>query len=333
MYKELVLSIIVPIYNVGQYLERCVDSLIAQNIDASEYEIIMVNDGSTDNSQAVAEELEKKYPNVSLYCQENRGLSGARNTGMCHAKGKFFLFVDSDDYLEKNCLRHLIDICLLHDLDICHFQLISVRDWGSFRGKIGSLNYNTLYTGIDILRDGSLIGSACSNMYRSAFLKENNLFFQEGITHEDVEFTTRLFCHKSKIMLVDDTVYYYIFNEQSLSKDKNNFEKENKYVCDSAVIARLAKDYASKCINDVEVKDLLVKRINSSIVGNLVALLRTPTRPTSIVRNLIQAYRDNGLYPVKGKCLNRKTRIVGIILSKENMYLNLYACKRRKYES
>ena len=90
----MILSIIVPVYNVEKYLERCVDSLIDQNLDIEDYEIILVNDGSTDDSQKVAECLVDKYSNVSLYCQENRGLSGARNTGMRHAKGKYFLFVD-----------------------------------------------------------------------------------------------------------------------------------------------------------------------------------------------------------------------------------------------
>lgn len=329
----MILSIIVPVYNVEKYLERCIDSLIDQDLDVEDYEIIMVNDGSIDDSQKIAERLVDKYSNVSLYYQENRGLSGARNTGMRHAKGNYFLFVDSDDYLEKNCLKHLIDVSLENNLDICHFSLISVRDWGTFRGKIGSLKYNTLYSGTDILREGRLIGSACSNLYRSAFLYANDLFFHEGITHEDVEFTTRLFCHRPRVMLVNDTVYYYFYNSESLSKDKKNYEKENKYVCDSAIIARLAKDYVSLYIDDVEVKDLIERRVNSSIVGNLVGLLRSPSCPIHIVQNLLQAYSDNKLYPVMGKCLDWKARLIGIALGNSKFYLKLYASRQRKYGS
>lgn len=329
----MILSIIVPVYNVEKYLERCVDSLIDQNLDIEDYEIILVNDGSTDDSQKVAECLVDKYSNVSLYCQENRGLSGARNTGMRHAKGKYFLFVDSDDYLEKNCLKHLIDVSLENNLDICHFSLISVRDWGSFRGKIGSLKYNTLYSGTDILREGHLIGSACSNLYRSAFLHANDLFFHEGITHEDVEFTTRLFCHCPKVMLVNDIVYYYIYNSQSLSKDKKNFEKENKYVCDAAIIGRLAKEYVNNNITNRVIKDLVVRRVNTSVVGNLYSLLRTPKRSVEIVENLLNAYRENNLYPVKGNFLNWKSRLLGYVLNNERLYMFLYKYQRRRNES
>ena len=326
------ISIIVPVYNVEQFLERCVDSLVAQDLDTSEYEIIMVNDGSTDNSRGVAERMVGKYPNVSLLCQKNRGLSGARNTGMGHARGKYIMFVDSDDYLEKNCLKHLVDVCLQNNLDICHFQLTWVSDRSTLRGSIGTLKYDTIYSGSDILRDGSLIGSACSNLYKSAFLKENHLTFYEGITHQDVEFVTRFFCCSPKVMLVDDEVYYYVYNPQSISKSKS-FEKENKYVCDSAVIARLAKDYAAQYVEDEEVKDLVERRANSSVIGNLVGLLRKPVRPLPIVENLLQAYCDNGLYPVKGKCLNWKSRLMGLFLSNRKMYLSLYARKRRKYEA
>lgn len=326
----MILSIIVPVYNVEQYLERCVDSLIAQDLDAADYEIIVVNDGSTDNSQTVAEGLVQKYPNVSLYNQTNLGLSGARNTGMLHAQGKYMMFVDSDDYLERNCLKRLIDTCEKNELDVCHFRL----KWlpGNHIGSIGDLQFDKIYSGKEILKDGCLIGSACSNVYKSELLHSRHLSFYQGITHEDVEFTTRLFCCATRAMIIEDIVYYYVNNPVSLSKDKS-YEKENKYVCDSAVIARLAKDYALKYVDDAEVKDLVERRVNSSIVGNFVSLLRTPTRPTSIVRNLIQAYRDNGLYPVTGKCLNWKARLMGLVLSNEKLFMNLYARKRRKYEA
>ena len=190
-----------------------------------------------------------------------------------------------------------------------------------------------MYSGTDILREGHLIGSACSNLYRSAFLHANDLFFHEGITHEDVEFTTRLFCHCPKVMLVNDIVYYYIYNSQSLSKDKKNFEKENKYVCDAAIIGRLAKEYVNNNITNRVIKDLVVRRVNTSVVGNLYSLLRTPKRSVEIVENLLNAYRENNLYPVKGNFLNWKSRLLGYVLNNERLYMFLYKYQRRRNES
>lgn len=329
----MILSIIVPVYNVEQYLERCVDSLIAQDLDATDYEIIMVNDGSTDNSQTVAEGLVQKYPNVSLYNQKNLGLSGARNTGMLHAQGKYIMFVDSDDYLECNCLKKLIDTCENFDLDVCHYYLTVQNKKGSFsRSKPNLLQFERIYTGKEVLQNGLLIGSVCSNIYKTVLLQKYKLFFFIGITHEDVEFSMRLYSHVQKLMIVDMDVYYYSYNTQSISRDVVNYEKVNKYVSDSAIIARLTLDYAAQHVDDPEIRDILIRRTNSSIVGNLVGLLKKPIHPLCIVQNLIQAYRDNGVYPVRGKCLNRKVRLMGIILSSKKIYLTLYAYRHRKHE-
>lgn len=324
------LSIIVPVYNVEQYLKRCVDSLIEQDFETTDYEIIMVNDGSTDNSQIVAERLVRKYANVSLYNQENLGLSGARNTGMLHAQGKYIMFVDSDDYLEYNCLKRLIGTCEENELDVCHFRL----KWlpGNHIGSIGNLQFDKIYSGKEILRDGCLIGSACSNVYKSDLLYSKHLFFYQGITHQDVEFTTRLFCCATRIMIIEDVVYYYVNNPVSLSKDKS-FEKENKYVCDAAVIGRLSKEYVKIHVQDEQIKDLVIRRINTSVITNLYSIMKKKSRPIKIVDNLIDAYQKNGLFPVWGKCISCRHRLMGLFLNNAYLYKRIYRFKRRKFES
>lgn len=326
----MLLSIIVPVYNVEKYLERCIDSLVAQDIDINDYEIIMVNDGSTDNSKAIAEQLVNKYPHVILYDQDNQGLSGARNTGMEHARGKYLMFVDSDDYLERNSLKNLINICNQNDLDVCHFRLKCLP--GNHIGGIGKLQFNKLYSYREIINDGNLIGSACSNVYKTYFLRRNHLFFHEGITHEDVEFSYRLYCHAQRVMIVEDIIYYYVENSASLSKNKS-FEKENKYVCDAAIIGRLSKEYVNNNNINPFIKDLVIRRVNTSVAGNLYSLLRTPCRPIEIVENLMKSYRENNLYPIKGKFLNWKFKLLSYALNNEKIYLLLYKYQRRKYEA
>ena len=95
-------SIVVPVYNVEAYLEKCLDSLVNQNFD--NYEVIIVNDGSTDKSKEIAQRYENKYSNVVLIDQKNKGLGGARNTGIEAVKGEYILFVDSDDYIHPDTL-------------------------------------------------------------------------------------------------------------------------------------------------------------------------------------------------------------------------------------
>lgn len=126
------LSIIVPIYNVEQYVEECIRSLYRQDIPISEYEVICVDDCSPDNSAAIVERLQKEYPTLRLIHNErNKKLGGARNTGLKEAKGEYILFVDSDDMLKPNCLKQLVDLMDTGQDDYIHFNHLSLSADGN----------------------------------------------------------------------------------------------------------------------------------------------------------------------------------------------------------
>ena len=100
-------SVIVPVYNVEDYLKRCLDSLISQTIDKKEMEVILIDDGSTDNSPALCDEYAQKYDYIKVFHVENKGVSNARNFGIDKAQGKYIMYLDSDDYLSKNSVKGL----------------------------------------------------------------------------------------------------------------------------------------------------------------------------------------------------------------------------------
>ena len=120
-------SVIVPVYNVEAFLTKCVDSLLAQDLPASDYEIILVDDGSTDDSGALCDDFAAAYGNIFVIHQANRGLSGARNAGIPAAMGEYILFVDSDDFLEPNVLGGLVKLMEDKDLDILRFNYQNVN--------------------------------------------------------------------------------------------------------------------------------------------------------------------------------------------------------------
>ena len=123
------LSIVVPIYNVAPYLRKCVDSLIAQDI--TDYEIILVDDGSTDECPQICDEYAALHPNfIKVIYQENAGLSAARNSGISAAQGEYVLFVDSDDYLQSNVLGTLMTQVKRDNLDVLRFRYQNVRECG-----------------------------------------------------------------------------------------------------------------------------------------------------------------------------------------------------------
>ena len=125
---KLKLSIIVPVYKVEQYLHKCVDSLLHQDLSEEEYEIILVDDGSPDSCGDICEEYASKFVQVKVVHQENGGLSAARNSGIKVAQGLYVQFVDSDDYLEPNVLRILVAKMETDQLDILRFNYRNVNE-------------------------------------------------------------------------------------------------------------------------------------------------------------------------------------------------------------
>ena len=119
---EVKLSVIVPLYNSSAWLPKCLDSLLCQDLDESEYEIICVDDGSPDHSKDLAASYSIEHPNVKVVSQANQGTAGARNTGMRHAVGKYLCFVDPDDYVEKNVYGGLIKRMEDENLDMLRFN-------------------------------------------------------------------------------------------------------------------------------------------------------------------------------------------------------------------
>jgi glycosyltransferase involved in cell wall biosynthesis len=214
-------SVIIPFYNTAPYLRRCLDSVLSQ--DLTEYEIICINDGSTDDSLLIAEEYADQFENIRIISQENRGLSNARNRGMDAAHGEYFLFVDSDDYLEKNVLGKLYAGCRLHRLDMLDYRVDIVS--GGSKTKMypeaskttGVSDGRSRFTAF-IERSGKQpFVSAWSHMYRREFLSENGLRFIDGRKYEDLVFTATAYIRARAVMYLDLPVYNYVKVEGSIT--------------------------------------------------------------------------------------------------------------------
>lgn len=224
MIEQIRISVIVPVYNVENYLETCVESIVMQEDRFTE--ILLVDDGSTDGSSRICDELARKYKCIRVTHKKNGGLSSARNAGLEEAKGTYILFVDSDDYLEPGTCRILLDHVKNHEgLDVLVFN--GIEDFGykkeSMRQK-ANLD-GTPVSGRDYLvkcySNRNLNVEACLYMYRRVFLEENCLRFKEGILHEDVEFTPRALLAAKKVLEIQDCLYHYMIREGSISTSRN----------------------------------------------------------------------------------------------------------------
>ena len=125
-HKEISISIIIPVYNVERYLPVCLESIVQQSMD--DYEVILVDDGSTDSSGPICNEYADRHPQFRVIHQQNQGISAARNAGVVESKGKYLLFLDSDDFLVPNSLSKLLELANKNDLDVLGFNLIYVAE-------------------------------------------------------------------------------------------------------------------------------------------------------------------------------------------------------------
>jgi len=205
------LSVIVPVYNVEKYLRKCLDSIISQTL--SDIEIICVNDGSTDGSLCLLREYEKKDNRVIVVDKENGGLSSARNTGIKIARGEYITFLDSDDWVaSKNTYENMYNYALNKDLDIVTGQI--TRFIGGkyvpesyYPAKVAKDKKIYTHQDIDLF---SIPSSACNKLYKLSLLKDNNIFFDEGLKYsEAIPFFFEVFLKAKLISHTDDIVFYY----------------------------------------------------------------------------------------------------------------------------
>ena len=223
-------SVIVPVYNVEQYLEQCLESLQAQNY--GDYEVICVNDGSTDSSREILTAWEPRMPQMRVIDRENGGLSAARNTGLKATKGDYVLFVDSDDWVEPNFLECLNSSLITHHSSLTPLDMICFACQRTDNEATDSLHREQT-SGWDYYNrhalEARVVPFVCvwQRCYRREFLMNNNLWFREGILHEDNEFTPRVCLKAKSIKVIPDVLYNYRVRPNSIMTTRGIRSKES----------------------------------------------------------------------------------------------------------
>ena len=238
----MLLSIIIPAYNAEHYLGECLDSCLNQDIPRDEYEIIVVNDGSSDNTLEVAWKWAEKYNNIKVLTQENQGPSIARNIAIDAAEGELIMFIDSDDYIVENCLRGLTKRCLDENLDMLRFCAANMIDGKAIRRIQYSQTEAT--PGKELLKTSFQVCAPFS-VYRKAFLNEAGLRFHPGILHEDNEFTPRAYYKASKVGSCNDIIYLVRQTPGSITRSANP-KKSYDHLTVVCQLDRFASEYADK---------------------------------------------------------------------------------------
>lgn len=219
------ISIIIPVYNVEKYLRYCLESCLKQDVPKSEYEVIIVNDGSPDNSQVIMEEFASKYENVRIIKKKNGGLSSARNAGLKMATGKYIWFVDSDDWIAEIIPTLLNKIKGKNVPDVFCFDTNIVDDNGNFKICVNRKLFP------DVVNDGLSIFDSMVFPYSAVqfyiwkrnFLIKNKLLFKEGALYDDWQFVLRAFSLMDGCIYLGLSAYYYRVRQNTISTSTKTF--------------------------------------------------------------------------------------------------------------
>jgi len=213
---KIKVSLIIPVYNVEEYLKKCLDSAIHQTLN--EIEIIIVNDGSTDKSLSICETYAKNDQRITIISQKNAGLSAARNTGIRAAKGKYLSFLDSDDFLALETLKETFEKAETESLDIViyRYNKIDKNDNIILTNKV-----QEIYTQDELKRRVYAVHKspmACDKLYSTKLFHDNNIYFPHGLYHEDVYITYKLVYYAKGIGVIEKAFYNWLIREGSISK-------------------------------------------------------------------------------------------------------------------
>lgn len=319
------ISIIIPVYNAEKHLYRCLDSILTQK--CSQVEIILVDDGSTDNSREICDTYQHQYNIIKVLHQKNGGPSAARNLGLKHAQGKYISFVDSDDYVDENYINILQDKIQQTSADIISFNFKKIS------GKKSNCIYNGLKTNLlynekDIL---FLLKSTAKipfltfvslRIIKTEIIKKNHIFFDEQINFgEDTLFNLRCYFHAKSLFNISNCLYNYVANPNSITSSKHipNFTATMISHFNNRLDFHIKNPDINSKEYHLDISQYYVEKIFFLLINNL------KSKPDSIFKDELKTLRRTDIFDYCFKIYKNSNNI------SKKMQLIIYLFKTRKY--
>lgn len=281
-------SIIVPVYNVEKYLRKCIDSILNQTY--KNFELIIVDDGSTDCSGNICDEYKLKNENIIVIHKKNGGLSSARDTGISKVTGEYIIFVDSDDWIEPNTLEVLNNIVSKREYDMIIYGIFMdyyAKEVKTEEISLPTKSYNSVQRYLDEFekyRISGLFGYVCNKLYRSEVIKLNKIEFGEYVYPEDVYFNFKVLPKCNNILVIENIFYHYIHrSRETLSKAKRDTLKITNQMYDNTI--DFLKNNNSYEINERYIQTSYLECIISYIVNEI-------SREKDLNKRLKRIYKD-----------------------------------------
>lgn len=324
------LSFIIPLYNSAQWLQKCLYSVLNQDIPESEMEIICVNDGSPDNSAEMAREIAKEHPCIMVIDQENQGPSGARNNGMRHATGKYLCFVDPDDYVEPNVYGGLIKQMEEEQLDMLRFDFQTVNEHDQIipkRGNELTFDYTPqLMSGSEFL--ANRLDIACNiwrYIYRRTIITDNNIWCFVGDYYDDTPWLPLVLMKAERLNICDTVVYDYLERSDSLVNASSPRAVQRK-IDGSFMLLDLLQDQM-KDITDKGILDWYHRMLAHSVISLLTMIAAHQFDRRKEYMNKLKKYN---LFPLSANRTSKKNaRKIKLINISPILYMRLIHLKNK----
>ena len=275
------LSVIIPVYNVEEFLHECLDSVLNQTF--KNYEIILVNDGSTDSSGKICDRYQLEHKKITAYHQSNNGLSNARNQGLIKAVGEYIIFLDSDDYWDNDYFLEKAfqsnpssDLILFGIKKFSHESKVYIP-YSKTNKKYSNCSDKNLKK---LLRNKIYLSSACNKIINKEFINNNKLFFKEGVKSEDIVFSGKILHKGFSCIYLGQNFYVYRQRELSITKtpsksslvDLTNNIREliNNYPVQSAIFKRTYRSYVGFQLGVLAINIAITKSQNNTEALNLL---------------------------------------------------------------
>lgn len=296
MENPLKISLIIPAFNVEKYIEKCILSLLQQDMDEKEYEIIIINDGSKDNTAVILHELSQRYSNLNYITTTNQGVGTARNLGIERAKGSVIMFIDADDYLTPNCLNRIYNTIKENDLDILLFDYNYWSNQGKllkgFDYEIRKVCPEGIVSGKEYIQKGFFPATVWMLAYKKEYIQEKKFRFI-NIRHEDEEFTPRILYFAEKVEHLTEICYNYIQNSTSFMQ---NYGESG--LIDKIKAMDSLNQFKELYIKEKEIYSAFEKHISLVLMGNFMTSF---TLESKMQLRMIKQMKNANLNPVLHK--------------------------------
>ena len=287
------ISVIIPVYNGEKYIRKCLDSVINQT--KKEIEIVVVNDGSTDNTESIIKEYKDKR--ITYFKNNNHGIGYSRNFGVSKSSGKYIMFLDSDDYIDKDECKLLYEKCLEDDLDISICDFYKVYNNDLIEVNLGDFKSSSLKDNPDIITE---FLNPWGKLYNKKILTDNKIKFVENLKYEDAPFVIETFCNAKKIGKVNKPLHYYVIhgNSETTVRDEKCFDilkvvdKIRKYTKD--------KEYLKDKIDKLTVRILTNYTIQQRMQKNKKIGMKFIDEAFSYLKKEVPDYKNNKYYENRG---------------------------------